>query len=167
MNRNEEKRLALCESALRVLLTYRYTTQNKFRWEMKKLHPMNNEVLFNAWLLTIRADLKEGGLIEEDGCLVKLTSKGRAAAENGGYKAWIEGEYKAHKRRKRLPFLSFLTDASMLIVSIIGLLTQERIFTCDATPFVLSFIAGVATNGLWHSLKRRRKRYGIQNKPQK
>lgn len=157
MNKNEEKRLALCESALRVLQISRYTTQNKFRWEMKKLHPMNNEVLFNAWMLTVRADLKEDGLIEEDGCLVKLTSKGRKVAEGKGYKAFMADTESDERRKKRLSYITVLIDASMLIVSIAGLFVEKHLFASATMPALFSFIIGVAIGRLWYILRKKRK----------
>lgn len=150
-------RLAMCESALRVLLISRYTTQSKFRQEMKKLHPMNNEALFNVWMLTVRADLKEDGLIEEEGSLVKLTSKGRTVAEGGGYKTFVNNQRDESKQKKRLPYLSVWINASMLIVSIAGLLA-ETFMSGNVIAFsILSFTTGVAADRLWYTRKRKRK----------
>lgn len=155
-NKNEETRLALCESALRVLLISRYTTQSKFRREMEKLHPMNNEKLFNVWMHTVRTDLKEDGLIEEEGSLIKLTSKGRTVAKRRGYKTFLADMVSEEKRKKRLSYITVLTDASMLIVSIVGLFAEKHLFTSAAVPALFCFIIGVAIGRLWYILRKKR-----------
>lgn len=162
-NKNEEMRLAMCESALALLNSNSmYTTKNALVKRMKQTFPMNDERRQRVYIKTAIQDLLDGGFVHEDGSLIKITDKGRESILQGGYTKAAERETNYKKAATKDRRLSLYVNIAALAVTAISetanlLITERNNLLLMAVSSAVCFIAGVLSSLLWSNLRRMQK----------
>lgn len=162
-NKNEETRLALCESVLAVLNgNSMYTTKDVLVRRIKQAFPMNDECRQRVYIKSAIQDLMDGGFVHEEGSLIKITDKGRTAFLQGGYAKTTKEEADNRNAEKKDRRLSLYVNIAALAVAAIGetanlLMTERNNLPLMAVSSAICFIAGVLSNLLWSNLRRKQK----------
>ena len=162
-NKNEETRLALCESVLAVLDgNSMYTTKGALVKRMKQLFPMNDERRQRVYIKTAIQDLMDSGFVQEEGYLIKITDKGRIAFLHGGYAKTTKEESDNKRIETKDKRISLYLNVAALVVTAISetanlLIAEKNSVLLMAVSSAICFIAGVLSNLLWSNLRKRQK----------